>query len=70
MRKIIATVSAIAFISALGACTKKEETAPEAATSETAPAVEASVDASMDASAEPSVDASGDHHTLDERKAP
>lgn len=65
MRKIIATISAIAFVSALGACTKKEEAAPEAATSETAPAVEASTDAS----AEPSVDASGDHHTLDERKA-
>ena len=64
MRKIIATVSAIAFISALGACTKKEEAAPEAATSEAAP----TADASADASAEPSVDASGDHHTLDERK--
>ncbi len=66
MRKIIATVSAIAFISALGACTKKEEAAPEVVTSEAAPSAEASVDAS----AEPSVDASGDHHTLDERKAP
>lgn len=66
MRKIIATVSAIAFISALGACTKKEEAAPEAATSEAAPSAEASVDAS----AEPSADASGDSHTLDERKAP
>lgn len=64
MRKIIATVSAIAFVSALGACTKKEETAPEVTTSEAAPSAEASVEAT----AEPSVDASGDHHTLDERK--
>ncbi|MFM6932650.1 MAG: hypothetical protein ACKOUT_10460 [Novosphingobium sp.] len=66
MRKIIATVSAIAFISALGACSKKEEAAPEAATSEAAPADTAAP--SADASMEPSADASGDHHTLDEHK--
>lgn len=67
MRKILATVSAIALVSALGACSKKEEAAPEAATSEAAPAETTAP--SADASAEPSVDASGDHHTLDERKA-
>ncbi|MCW1403703.1 hypothetical protein OKA06_15845 [Novosphingobium sp. MW5] len=66
MRKIVATVSAIAFVAALGGCSKKEEAAPEAATSEAAPAETAAP--SADASAEPSADASGDSHTLDERK--
>ncbi len=63
MRKIITTVSALALVAALGACSKKEEAAPEAATSEAAATTsEAAPDASGSEAA-PDASASSDHNT-------